>query len=81
MQKQKMVRINYYDRQYPTYIPVKERSNGMQQIIKNTLEGIIGFAIFWLILWAMTYTACVGTYHSSMCKQDLTSQIVFKLIK
>ena len=50
-------------------------------ILKNTLTGIAGFAIFWLVLWAMTYTACVGTYHSSMCKQDLTSQIVFKLLK
>lgn len=80
MTKQKYVRVNYYNRAFPKYTPVNERSNSMQ-LIKNTLMGTIGFTIFWLVLWTMTYTACVGTYHSTMCKQDVTSQIVFKLIK
>lgn len=75
----KYIKINHFDRPFPKYVPVQERSK--MNYIKIGLQGIAGFAIFWLVLWTMTYTACVGTYHSSMCKQDITSQIVFKLIK
>jgi len=51
------------------------------ELVKATAKATLIFAAAWLALWAMSYTACVGTYHSSECRQDLTSQIVFKVIK
>lgn len=79
MQKTKYVRVNHFDNPFPKYLPINERSNKMS-FIKIMFQGIAGFAIFWLVLWALTYTACVSSTHSSACKQDVTSQIIIKLI-
>lgn len=77
---QKYIKVNNYMKMYPKYIPVKQRSN-KSEIIKDILFGGIAFITMWLLLWGLSYTGCVAQYKSSACKQDLTSQIIFKLIK
>lgn len=76
----KYIRVNKYNSSFPQYLPAGERSNGMQ-IIKKTLAGLIGFSVFWLALWALSYVTCVAEYKSSVCKQDVTSQFIFKILK
>lgn len=76
----KYIRVNKYNNPFPQYIPAGERSNGVQ-IIKSGILGIAAFSIVWLVLWALSYITCVGTYKSVECKNDATSQFIFKLIK
>lgn len=50
-------------------------------LLKMSVGVVLGTLVAWLTLWALTFTACVGTYHSSACSQDLTSRVVFSIIK
>lgn len=79
MTKTKYVGVNYYNSPFMKYVPVKERSDG--GIIKTAFGGLVGIVTFMTVIWALSYMTCVAQYKSSVCKQDMASQLIFKLIK
>lgn len=74
----KFVKVNHYDNPFPKYVPIGEKKENKFLIAVKFLFSI---AAIIFIFWALSYTACVAQYKSSVCKDNVVTQFIFKLIK
>lgn len=74
----KYIKVNRYNNPFPQYVPVGEKKESK---FWDIAAGILIVGMMILFLWALSYTACMAQYHSAVCKDNLLTELIFKLIK